>query len=248
MHMLILHGENQFDSRKQLGNAISDYTSRGYRIIRLEAIKVNRSVLEEAFGTHSLFAQPELIIIEGLHGLPVSAKKKELIELLITQLKNDDSAADDDTAGDSENQKECILWESRTLTKTMLKPFVSLGATIREYPISQMLFRWLDSLSTNSQSKPQQLKLLATTLEQENEFIVFTMLCRQIRLLLEVKTGGMPKVAPFILTKLQKQARVFTEDQLLSVHQRLSRIDLQMKSSQGYLGLPAQLDLLILSL
>jgi len=240
MPMFILYGENQFDSRKKLGDSILEFTTKGYRIVRLEASKLTASTLDDVFGSTSLFAQPELIIIEGIYGLPVSKKKKELIEQLVHHLRKITTNPD--------LQKECILWETRSLTNTMLKPFILLGATIHEFKISQALFRWLDSLSTNPQSKPHQLKLLATTLEQENEFIVFTMLCRQIRLLLEVKTGGMPKVAPFILTKLQKQSRVFTEDQLLGVHKKLSRLDLRMKSSKGYLGLGAQLDLLILSL
>lgn len=240
MHMIIIHGDNQFESRRQLGTIITQYKQDGFAITRLEAAKITLAALDDAFGTTSLFAQPELIIIEGVHSLPTSQKKKEILQKIVAFTKQ--------VRSESESAKTCVLWESRTLTKPMLKPFVELGAFVKEYPISQTLFRWLDSLSTDQHTKKMQLTLLAKTIEQENEFVIFTMLCRQIRLLLEVKTGGMPKVAPFILTKLQKQARVFTEEQLLAAHKKLYILDLQMKSSKGYLSVPAQLDLFVITL
>lgn len=240
MHMIIIHGDNQFESRRQLGTIITQYKQDGFAITRLEAAKITLAALDDAFGTTSLFAQPQLIIIEGVHSLPTSQKKKEILQKIVAFTKQ--------VRSESESAKTCVLWESRTLTKPMLKPFVELGAFVKEYPISQTLFRWLDSLSTDQHTKKMQLTLLAKTIEQENEFVIFTMLCRQIRLLLEVKTGGMPKVAPFILTKLQKQARVFTEEQLLAAHKKLYILDLQMKSSKGYLSVPAQLDLFVITL
>jgi len=241
--MIIIHGDNQFESRHQLGTVITQYKQDGYSITRLEATKMTLAALDDAFGTTSLFAQPELIIIEGVHSLPTSQKKKEILQKIVAFAKQARSESEQ-----SESSKTCVLWESRTLTKPMLKAFIEQGAIVKEYPISQTLFRWLDSLSTEQNTKKMQLTLLASTLQQENEFIIFTMLCRQIRLLLEVKTGGMPKVAPFILTKLQKQARVFTEAQLLAAHKKLYTLDLQMKSSKGYLSVPAQLDLFVLAL
>lgn len=240
MHMIIIHGDNQFESRRQLGTIITQYKQDGFAITRLEAAKITLAALDDAFGTTSLFAQPELIIIEGVHSLPTSQKKKEILQKIVAFTKQ--------ARSESESAKTCVLWESRTLTKPMLKPFVELGVFVKEYPISQTLFRWLDSLSTDQHTKKMQLTLLAKTIEQENEFVIFTMLCRQIRLLLEVKTGGMPKVAPFILTKLQKQARVFTEEQLLAAHKKLYILDLQMKSSKDYLSVPAQLDLFVITL
>jgi len=248
MHMIIIHGDNQFESRRQLGTIITQYKQDGFAITRLEAAKMTLAALDDAFGTTSLFAQPELIIIEGVHSLPTSQKKKEILQKIVAFTKQARSESSQSQSEQSESAKTCVLWESRTLTKPMLKPFVELGAFVKEYPISQTLFRWLDSLSTDQHTKKMQLTLLAKTIEQENEFVIFTMLCRQIRLLLEVKTGGMPKVAPFILTKLQKQARVFTEEQLLAAHKKLYELDLQMKSSKGYLSIPAQLDLFVITL
>ena len=76
----------------------------------------------------------------------------------------------------------------------------------------------------------------------------FAMLARQIRLLLSVKDGVVPKLAPFAVAKLQKQARAFTLDQLLRTHTTLVDIDRQQKTSTTQLSLHAQLDLLMAEL
>lgn len=249
----VIHGDNVFKSREKLGEYIdwfSQQTSSSqtaiYSIIRLEATKITSQDLEQAFLSNSLFTGPELIIIEGLHSLPTSQRKKDLLKMSITFLESNASSEAKTTNINTGNPsfKQLILWEKRLLTNTMLKPF-SKVAEIHEFKLSSVLFSWLDSLSPQAQSKKQQLKLLAQVKNQESEFVAFSMLTRQIRLLIQAKNGEKMKAAPFIITKLKKQSALFTSKQLLDIHTQLAAIDISLKTSKNYVSLSQELDLLI---
>jgi len=237
MAALLLHGDNQFQSRQRLGQLIDEYTQRGYLVKRLEAAKVSEAELTTTLSAQNLFQEPTLVVIEGLHSLQTSNRKKKLI-LLITEI----------IPRLESEQKALVLWETRSLTKTMLKPFLAAGAEAQEFPVSQMLFKWLEQLSPQPTAKPNLLKTFQTVLDQENEFLVLTMLARQIRLLLQVKAGEEPSVPPFLKSKLARQAGLFTFEKLLEVHQKLFFIDRRSKSSGHHLNLKQELDLLLITL
>ena len=241
IHSVLIHGDNTFKSREKLGLVIDQIKTQSVEITRFDAPSLSISDLENALLSNALFVQPEAILIEGLHSLPTSGRKKELLTYCTDYLQKQSQ--------DPESYpKQLILWEKRLLTKTMLKPFVSAGADIFEYKVSSQLFKWLESLSPEKSKKTSQLIALQTVLDQENEFIIFTMFARQIRLLLEIKGGSVPKVAPFLVGKFQKQASLFTEQQLLEIHRKLVQIDTHIKTSGSHLTLAQQLDLLVLKM
>lgn len=230
----VIHGDNTFKSREKLGSVITQAKDLDHTIIRLEAAKLSLQDLEQALQASSLFAETETVILEGLHSLQTSQRKKDLTKMIVEYIGQN-----------SPDAKYIVLWESRLLTKTMLKPFVTANSEIAEYKLGSALFTWLDSLSPVAQTKTRQLELLDQVKNQESEFAALSMLSRQIRLLLEIKTGEKPKVAPFILTKLNKQATPFSEEQLLKAHQELCKIDLSLKTSGSHLSLSQQLDLFV---
>lgn len=238
---VLIHGDNTFKSREKLGAIIDQIKNENIEITRLDAPSLSLNDLENALLSNALFVQPEAILIEGLHSLPTSGRKKELLsycsEYLQKQSKDPESYP-----------KQLILWEKRLLTKTMLKPFVAVGAEIFEFKVSSQLFKWLESLTPEKSRKTSLLVSLQTVLSQENEFIIFSMFARQIRLLLELKSGSLPKVAPFLVGKLKKQAGLFTEQQLLEIHKKLVQIDTNIKTSGSHLTLAQQLDLLVLKM
>lgn len=230
--MIILHGEQTIQSREKLLQLITTAKTAERRLERLETTGVTLAKLEEAVGATDLFGQPKTIIIEGLHSLQRSKKKDELLSLVASIPES--------------SELEIILWENRSLTKTMLKQFPT--AAVFEFKISSAVFSWLDSLSPQPATKTKQLTLLHKATASEDAFMCFAMLTRQVRLLIQARDGGVLKGAPFMIVKLKKQAQAFSLDQLLSLHTKLLEIDLRQKTSTGWLNLTQELDLLLLQL
>jgi DNA polymerase III delta subunit len=234
--MQIFHGEQLVASRHQLTELIKQARQQGLDVVRVEGKSLELGKLEEVLGSTSLFGQKKLLVIEELHSLPKSKRKDQLIEMIAT-------AAADPVLSES---LSLILWEKRALTATMLKAFPK--ALIQEFKLSNQLFKWLESLSPQKTSKPAQLKLFHQVLLTEDAFLCLTMLIRQIRLLIQIKDGGKPAGAPFMIAKLSKQAQLFTLEQLLKIHRSLLEIDLKQKTSGSLLSLEQELDLLLLGL
>lgn len=224
--MVIIHGENQSQARPKLQTLIDQSREAGSNVVRLEAKKLTVPVLQETLGGGDLFGTQQLIVIEELHSLPTSNQKKSLIETL--------AATTDST--------NLILWEKKTLTATQLKKFPK--ALVFEFKIANQMWEFLDNLG--STNKTQLLKQLQGVIAANDEFFVFTMICRQIRLLISTKDGGAADAKGFAAAKLQKQATRFSLPQLLELHRQLFKLEVQQKTSTLGLSLAGELDRLLL--
>lgn len=223
--MIVIHGENIAHSRKKLQELITQAKNANTTITRLEAKRLTSASLQEAMGGNSLFGGDKLIIVEELHSLPASKRKKELIE----QISNS-------------SLENLVLYEKRKLTATMLKKIGN--PQVFEFKISNTLWKFLDQIGGPDKTKI--IKLLRESIAQNDEFFVYTMIIRQIRMLITAKDGGVLKGAPFMITKLQGQARNISLNQLLKTHHQLFKIDLKQKNSQLALSLGQELDLILL--
>lgn len=235
--MQIIHGDNIIQSRNKLVELINSAkdpsASVGMTSIkRLEAKKLELKKLELELNSTSLFGSEQLTIVEGLHSLPTSKRKKELINYLANQT----------------NSENLILYESRQLTATMLKKFPA--AKVFGYKTSNKLFKFLDILGQNPPvgGQKQQLILLREVLKSDGEFMLLSMLIRQIRLLIQAKDGGQIKGPPFMVSKLKSQSTRFSLNQLLNLHKQLFKLDLKQKTSQNLLPLGSELELLIINM
>lgn len=224
--LTILHGEHIGNSRTKLQELIDQARKNNTTLERLEAKQLTIADLEQALGNTSLFGDSTLVIIEGLHSLPRSKKKTQLIALI--------AGAD----------VPVVLWEKRALTKTMLKQFPTAKA--EEFKLSKALFSWLDMLGT--QPLPKTLATYRQALEQEDEYLCFVMFIRQIRLLIQAKDGVKIAGAPFVVKKITTQATKFSKAQLLETYYKLSQLDLASKTSTLSLPLASELDLLQIKL
>jgi hypothetical protein len=186
--------------------------------------------LEQALGNQSLFSVDQTIVIEELHSLPRSKRKNELIDLIAAATQEETS------------QTTIILWEKRDLTKTMLKKFPA--ATALSFKASKKIFNFVEQLNPKT-SKKSLLRSLHESVESDGDFFVFSMVCRQVRMLLEVKDGKTPAGSPFIVSKLKSQAQPFSMKKLLSLHAQLTNIDLKLKQSVSALSLDKELDLFV---
>lgn len=219
----ILHGDNIVASRAALSSELERISSQGFALRRLETKQLTVPSLEGALGTQELFTPKVIVVIEELFSLPKSKKKDELIALL------------------SQAAVDVLLWEKKALTVTQLRGFPQ--AKVQAFKTSSAVFAWLDVLRPGNTQ--QNLSFFERAEQHDGAEMCFAMLSRQVRLLLQIKDGAAMKLAPFAIAKLQKQAKMFTADQLLSIHKKLVEIDWAMKTSTSSLDLRQQLTQLL---
>lgn len=231
--LTVLHGDNLVRSRQALTEFITQVQPTA-DVIRLDAKSLQFATLESALRANSLFGNTRTVVIEGLHSLPKSKKQSELIALTIAQA----------------TATNVLLWENRSLTKTMLKPFIQANADISEFKLSKTLFSWLDMIdgTRRTYSGQAQLARFHEVVQQEDIWVCLAMLSYRVRQLLLAKTGGVIPGAPFMAAKLQQQADRFSLPQLLRLHEQLYLIDKNVKSSATVLDLRSTLDLLLLNM
>ncbi len=229
--MFIIHGENTTQSRQALFELIQRAKSTEREVVRLDAKTLDLPKLEQQLGSTSLFGTEQFVVIEELHSLPKSQRQSALLKYLA------ESAA---------QNPDLVLWEKRQLTPTMLKPFAT--AKVQHFPVNKVVFQWLDSLSGTQETNAQQrtLKLFHQAATSDGAGMCFAMLCRQVRLLLEVTEGKSSSLPAFILNKARSQARSFTLERLLKLHTLLLQIDIGQKTSTNQLNFDRELELFLL--
>lgn len=226
--MIIIHGEDLAQSRKKLVEIIEQAKQKGVLVERVMGKQLDASLLESKLQKTDLFGHSRMLVVEELHSRPRSKALSQLIQML------------------SSSNLDICLWEKRDLTPTMLKKFPQ--AQVHHFKLANSLFSWLDSLSTQPMSKPNQLKLLKTALVENDEYLCFIMLARQVRLLIQSKQGMRIKGPSFINRKVAKQAAKFSQGELLWLHSQLYRLDQKLKSSGNKLALAQELEQIVIQL
>jgi len=226
---IILHGDNQVASRQKLNELITAQKSAGVEeIIRLDGAKIDQNQLVQEAASTSLFGSNRLVVIESLFSRVKSQQKKALLQYLHQSMSD---------------LPEIIIWEPKALTKTDLKSFTSVQ--IQEFKLTKTLFSFLDSLRPGNSSAS--FRLLEKTRQHEADELIFFMLVRQVRLLIQVK-DQVAKLPPWQKQKLTRQANQFSTQQLISLHHQLLEIDRSIKTGKTLLPLSAHLDLLLAKL
>jgi DNA polymerase III delta subunit len=228
--LTVIYGEDTAASRTTLNNLIADAKLKNPEttITRLAGPKITTADLEQHFAATELFATPKLIIIEELFSAPHSKKRTELI----TYLGEHHTTA----------EHHIITWDKKALTATQIKQLKA--DTAKEHKLSSSLFKWLESLK-GKPNPPQQktsLELLRAAVAQNDAFLCFTMLIRQVRLLIQALDGTKMAGAPFMIQKLKGQAASFTMEQLLTLHSQLLVLDRAEKTSKNILPLEKKLE------
>lgn len=127
----------------------------------------------------------------------------------------------------NEETASVVLWESKELTPKQAGYFKK--AISRQFSIPRVIFTFLDSL------RPTNTKMLLTLYHQmllsEDAEFIFSMIIRQMRLLLAVTDQTQTPIAevvrmqPWMKTKLIRQAKAFSIDHLKKKYQELFEID-----------------------
>ncbi len=229
--LTIIHGDDIATSR----NLLLDFKKKFPEAITINGENVSLTDLVQILEGDGLFNENKTIIIEQI----LSRKRT---------LKSSDTLLDIIKAKTLE--KDIILWEGKELDKKVLSLFPH--SVVKTCNLPQTLFLFLDSLRPGNGKKL--ISLYHKTLETVEPEMVFHMLMRQVRILLSfVNSKGefideVKRLAPWQLNKYQKQAKFFSEDQLLFLHKRLYMIDYQQKTGILPVTLDTAIDMLLLEM
>lgn len=242
--LTLIHGSDTAASRKYFLDQKQHYTDA----LVLDADKVNLSDLTQIFEGGGLFGETKYIFIEQL----ITKKKKSGdFKDIVTYLEK--NAAD----------HTIFLWENKELEISTTKIFKN--ATVKPFKLPQTIFVLLDSL------KPGNGKALVSLFHQSIESaeieMVFFMLIRQFRLLLSLSSSqtslraqrGNPvengseidelkRMAPWQKQKLQKQASLFSQEELLELYNQLYSLEHAQKTGNLTSPLHSSIDFLLLEI
>lgn len=226
--MIIIHGEDTVSARNHLHAEIEKIKGSASDIKRFEARDLDLTILTQSLEGLTLFGQSPTIVIEGIFSLPKSKNKDLLLDFIAKYQDHD-----------------VILYENRALTPTILKPFSN--SIISGHKPAAIIFTFLDSLKPGNSVRS--LNLL-TKLEDDRQpaELIFAMLVRQIRLLIQALEPANLKSAPWQKNKLISQARAFGEERLLKIHSTLYKIDKDLKTGRNPLDLSTQIFSLVANL
>ncbi len=207
----IIHGEDSQASYKHLSEIIDEKRTQQIDIIIKDATSLDPTTLRQESGATDLFGGGRCLVIKTLLSTTKSKQKDILIDI-VKKLSD----------------QETILYEPKKLTETVLKQFT--GAKVLAFNISPLIFKFLDTL------RPKNTRSIILGWErlmregQEPEF-VFAMLVRQIRLIIQAKSGASYlKLAPYPKKLITAQANYFDLSHLLALHQKLYEIDKKIKT------------------
>lgn len=221
----IICGEDIVASRKKLTELLDDKPN----IIRLDGKKTTIAELDEALSSGSLFSNSKTIVVENLTKLKLETRVWELLE----KFEKDKNA-------------DVILWEETDLSK---KKF-SKNVKVFSFSFPKFYYTFLDSFEPRSKDSLELLQDVLKTLEPEQ---VLYGIVRRIRQLLIIKSSDYSKFSEFKrmqswqLSRLKKQASLWSEDQLKKVFLDLAELDEKMKTSSLTMPLAHHLDILLIS-
>lgn len=228
MFKLFLHGDNQSALRQELESILKKH--HDFEVLKLEGKNLNLGDIKQALESQSLFQEKRLVIIENLFGRKVGQE----IENYLTQV------------GDA----NLVLVEGKKV-----KP--PEGFTVKEFKENPLIFKFLENLKpqnlpeSENQDKNYSLILLCQLLKSEETEYIFSMLVRQIRLLILSLANDSnlvkdySRLLPFVRSKLKRQAALFSFQNLKEIYQKLLTIDYENKTGGSVFPLDESLELLI---
>lgn len=212
--MIILHGEDANKSYGRLQIISDDFKQKGFDVVSFDSTELNITDLRQELSSTELFGSSKCIVIKNLLGSTRTKNVEKIVDVL-----------------NLETSHEIIIWENKNITASALKKLPK--AKIEIFPISPVIFKFLDSLRPNN-SKNILLswkKLQTDGIEPE---FVFAMVVRQIKLLIQsISDSSYIKLAPYPARLITQQAKYFELNHLLDLYKKLYEIDEKIKTGTG---------------
>lgn len=230
--MTLLHGNNIVASRAKLIERIDEARGQGKEIRQLDGKILDGPALTQAVESSSLFGGDVLVIVDGL--LAKSGKKEKQASLLLDILKRSETATD------------IILWEEKEIGKT-LTGLLGSKCSVELFKTPVVIFQFLDNIAPGRTS--ELLGILHQALEFDAAELIFALLVRRVRQLIQLRDNVMPEgLQGWQAGRLTSQARLFTMDGLLSMEKKLLEIDVSIKTGTSPFPLAQQLELFFIGL
>ena len=228
--MYLIHGDQVEASREKLLMLKRDVKAQEIR--ELTAKRLEPTALIQALESPSLFGGGVLVVIEGL--LTGARKREKSFAETITRLV----AASEDI--------DVALYEEKEIDKTTV---AKLGprAHVFLFKTPTVLFQLLDNFRPGNANAS--LRTLHEVIERQPAEIVFALLVRRVRQLIQCADGVTPDgLQSWQAARLTSQARHFTMEQLVAMHAQLLEIDIAIKTSSSPFTLAQQLEQLVIAL
>ncbi len=216
--MLIIHGEDIVSSYKKLTEVISECKKNQLEVIIKDAHELDPTSLRQESSATNLFGTTKCLVIKNLLS-GNKAKSKDLLVKIVSKIQD----------------TEVVLFEAKKVSASVLKTFPS--AKVETSSINPVIFKFLDLLRPGNSQNVLSGWTRLLQLDHEPEYI-FAMLVRQIRLLIQAKSGpSYLKMAPYPKKMITQQATKYDINHLLDLHQSLYEIDKKIKTGRSSLPL-----------
>src|SRR3989344_3121079 len=228
--LYIIAGEDIVSSRKKLTELLSEKQNT----IRLDGTKATIAELDEALLGESLFSDSKVVVLENFSKLKPEAKVLDLIKKYSRTPVNG-----------SKKSIEIILWDDVDISK---KKFPK-GVKLFNFLFPKFYYAFLDSFELRSKDSLKLLRDVLKTFEPEQALYG---LVRRIRQLLVMKSNNysdfseIKRMQSWQISKLRKQASLWSEEQLKKVFLELAELDEKIKTSSLSMPLASHLDILLL--
>lgn len=213
----IIQGEDTNLAYKKLSELLDSAKNRGLETVIKDSHEIDPTTLRQEVSSSGLFGSDKFIVIKNL----LSGSKAKQKDLLIKIINSSES--------------DILLFESKKISDTALKQLPK--AKVESFNVSAVIFKFLDLL------RPGNFKQVLTgwnrllELDNEPEYI-FTMIVRQIRLLIQAKSGpSYLKLSAYPKKMITTQSNLFTLPKLLDLHSQLYLIDKKIKTGSSPLPL-----------
>ncbi len=217
----VLHGDNQVATRTRLLELKDEFEKKGFSIITLDGktTEWNQIVLHASSTT--LLGEGSAVIVEGYWSLRKGPPTQRA----------------------SDPEGNVVFWEPKELSKTFLSSFPKEWS-IEHFKIPRLAFKFLDTLSPKTTQNS--LKMFHQILEHEPAELVLPLIAWHVRQLIWIKESPQTATMPYWKKdKLNRQASLFTKEQLYQLHEQLLKIDRSLKTGSSPLPLSSSLDLLL---
>ncbi len=194
-------GDDTVSSRKAYSGQI-ELLKKENEIEFVLAKDIDKTKIENIFGSTDLFGKVRVLVTENLFSGPKNKTGDEIV-LLLAQRSSDG------------NRNEVVVdWEEKELSKAEITK-LGKNAIIKNLKLPNVLFSFLDGIAPGNVK--ENLQMFHKVLENSEPHSVFSMIIRQIRLLLLACDDELDSLAPWQAEKIKKQSKLFTKEKLILI-------------------------------
>ena len=224
----LIHGDNIEASRKEFNRQKDNAMGREVR--QLDGRSLDDGMLIQALESSSLFSGGTLVVIERLFGkIGKNTKRITAYASILNKAKDVD----------------VVIWEEKELGPSIVKQLLSV--TNRSFMLPPQIFAFLDGVKPNNAK--QLIPLYSSLIKEEAPELVFAMLIKRIRLLIQLADHQVPAgISPWQISRLTTQAKSFTMEQLIDLYKNIHDIEVLLRTGNAPFTIAQYTELMIANL